>query len=129
MPCRAARAAATASLVDSGFDAHSAMSAPPAFRVSMRLAVSLVTCRHAARRRPFSGCSFANRSRMRLSTGISRAAQSTRSWPCAARSRSLTSLPLVLTFKIRLLVENLAFQLHVLQPHAAVEVTELDEHL
>ncbi len=40
-------AAATSSWVESGFDAHSTTSAPPAFRVRMRFAVSVVTCRHA----------------------------------------------------------------------------------
>src|SRR5919108_2897201 len=130
MPWCDASAAATASLVESGFDAHSAMSAPPAFSVSIRLAVSLVTWRHAATRRSLSGCSLANRSRMRLSTGISRAAQSTRSWPCVARFRSFTSLPRELTFKsFSLLVDDLALQLDVLQLLAAVEVAELDQHL
>ena len=43
-------AAATSSCVESGFDAHSTTSAPPAFSVRMRFAVSVVTCRHAAMR-------------------------------------------------------------------------------
>src|SRR2546421_16019 len=124
-----ASAAATASLVESGLDAHSAMSAPPALRVSIRLAVSLVTCRHAARRRSFNGCSLVKRSRIRLSTGISRAAQSTRSWPCVARFRSFTSLPLELTFKSLLLVDDLTNQLDVLEPFASLQVTELDQDL
>src|ERR1700694_5028578 len=109
--CCDARAAATASFVETGFEAQSATSAPPALRVSMRLAVSLVTWRHAASFRPLSGCSFENRARIRPRTGISRAAQSMRSWPCAARFRSLTSLPFVLTFNcvvLSLLVHDLA---------------------
>ena len=40
-------AAATSSCVDSGFDAQSTTSAPPAFSVRARFAVSVVTCRHA----------------------------------------------------------------------------------
>ena len=50
-------AAATSSWVDNGFDAQSATSAPPACSVSIRFAVSVVTCRHAPMRmsceRPF----------------------------------------------------------------------------
>jgi hypothetical protein len=36
--------------VDSGFDAQSTTSAPPAFSVRIRLAVSVVTCRQAETR-------------------------------------------------------------------------------
>src|SRR2546423_447381 len=129
MPWWDAIAAATASLVESGLEAQSAMSAPPALSVSMRFAVSLVTCRQAATRRPFSGCSFVKRCRIRLSTGISRAAQSIRSCPCAAWFRSLTSLPLELTFTSLSSVDDFAHQLHVLQALAPLEVAELDEHL
>ena len=48
MPLCSQSAAATSSWVDSGFDAQSATSAPPAASVSIRFAVSVVTCRHAA---------------------------------------------------------------------------------
>src|SRR4029077_2361229 len=122
-------AAATASLVDSGLEAHRAMSAPPAFSVSIRFAVSLVTWRHAARRWPLRGCSLVNRSRMSVRTGISRAAQSTRSWPCVARPWSLTSLPRELTFKTYLLVGDLTHQSDITKPLASVEVCELDQDL
>ena len=43
-------AAATSSWVDSGFEAHRTTSAPPAFSVRIRFAVSLVTCMTARRR-------------------------------------------------------------------------------
>jgi hypothetical protein len=43
-------AAATSSCVDSGFDAQSTTSAPPALRVRARFAVSVVTCRQAEMR-------------------------------------------------------------------------------
>ena len=42
--------AATSSCVDSGFDAQSTTSAPPAFSVRIRFAVSVVTWRHAETR-------------------------------------------------------------------------------
>src|SRR5437762_1083095 len=45
------RAAATSSCVESGFDAQTTTSAPPALRVRIRFAVSVVTCRHAAEAR------------------------------------------------------------------------------
>src|SRR2546421_10695164 len=95
----------------------------------MRLAVSLVTCRQAATRKPLSGWSCVKRCRIRPSTGISRAAQSIRSWPCAARFVSFTSLPLELTFKIRLLIGDFADQFDVTELLAPVEVAELDQHL
>ena len=56
---------------ESGLDAISTRSAPPAWSVRARLAVSAVTCRQADMRRPLSGFSFAKRSRMRASTGMS----------------------------------------------------------
>ena len=74
-------------------DAHSATDAPPAFRVRARFAVSVVTCRHAARRSPASGFSRSNRSRISRRTGISRSAHSMRRLPSAARLRSTTSCP------------------------------------
>src|SRR5256885_5308980 len=79
------------SCVESGLDAHSATSAPPALSVMHRLAVSLVTCRHAARRLPLSGCSFANRAWIWRSTGIERSAHSLRRRPSSASARSFTS--------------------------------------
>ncbi len=57
----------------------------------MRLAVSVVTCRHAPMRRPSSGRSRSKRSRIRRRTGISRSAHSIRRTPSAARPRSVTS--------------------------------------
>src|SRR5262249_8246965 len=47
MPNSFTRAAAVSSCVDNGFEAHSATWAPPALRVIMRTAVSVVTCMHA----------------------------------------------------------------------------------
>src|SRR3989338_3402056 len=91
MPWSRTRWAATSSCVDSGLDAHSTTSAPPALSVTARLAVSEVTCRHAAMRRPLSGCSLANRARIRRSTGIERSAHSVRRRPSSASARSLTS--------------------------------------
>ena len=49
------QAAATSSCVESGLDAHKVTSAPPATSVSMRFAVSEVTCMHAPMRYPASG--------------------------------------------------------------------------
>src|ERR1700681_4870983 len=130
MPCCDASAAATASLVESGLEAQSATSAPPALRVSIRLAVSLVTWRHAASLRPLSGCSFAKRARIRFRTGISRAAQSMRSWPCAARFKSLTSLPLVLTFKSGVSsIDDFTHYFHVGEALSPTQVFELDQDL
>ena len=88
-------AAATSSWVDSGFDAQSATSAPPAASVSIRFAVSVVTWRHAPIRTPASGRSFSNRSRISARTGISPAAHSMRSRPFGASARSLTSHPML----------------------------------
>ena len=85
------RAAATSSWVDSGLEAHSVTSAPPARRARIRFAVSAVTCRQAAIRSPAKGFSFANRSRIDASTGMCRSAQAMRRIPWAARDRSATS--------------------------------------
>ena len=57
----------------------------------MRLAVSVVTCMHAAIREPSNGRSFANRSRIWRSTGIARSAHSIRALPCAASDGSAMS--------------------------------------
>src|SRR5208337_4132436 len=62
--------AATSSCVESGLEAQSTMSAPASRKAIIRFAVSLVTCRQAETRSPFSGCSLANRLRMDSSTGI-----------------------------------------------------------
>ena len=75
----------------SGLLAQRASWAPPSLRASMRFAVSVVTWRQAESRRFCSGLSFANRSRMRPITGISRAAHSMRRTPSSARLRSFTS--------------------------------------
>ncbi len=91
IPYSATSAAATSSCVESGLEAQSATSAPPAASVRMRLAVSVVTCRHAPTRMPFSGFSASKRWRMEASTGISRSAHSMRPRPSAARPRSRTS--------------------------------------
>ena len=86
-------AAATSSWVESGLDATSTTSAPPAWRVRTRLAVSAVTCRLAETRSPASGRSRAKRARIAASTGISRSAQSIRWRPSGASPRSATSWP------------------------------------
>src|SRR5437588_726778 len=120
MPCSTVSAAATASLVESGLEAQSTMSAPPAFSVSIRLAVSLVTWRQAETRSPASGFSCRKRSRMRSSTGISRAAQSISPWPSLASALSFTSPSIA--FKLDLTFDIVASQ-HV----AALQVDELDQ--
>src|SRR2546425_12158352 len=91
MPWCFTRWAATSSWVDSGFDAHSATSAPPAWSVIARFAVSVVTCRHADRRFPVSGRSPRNRSLSCRSTGIERSAHSVRRRPSSASRMSLMS--------------------------------------
>ena len=91
MPKSCTRLAATSSWVLSGLEAIRTRSAPPAWRVRARLAVSAVTCRQADMRRPASGFSLAKRSRMRASTGMSPSAQRMRFLPCGASLRSLTS--------------------------------------
>src|SRR5213596_2444839 len=91
MPWSRTRCAATSSWVDSGLEAQSAMSAPPAWSVIARFAVSVVTCRHAARRFPLRGRSRANRSRSCRSTGIDRSAHSVRRRPSSASRMSLMS--------------------------------------
>src|SRR5688572_27479078 len=91
MPYSATSAAATSSCVESGLDAQSTTSAPPAFSVRARFAVSVVTCRQAEMRMPSSGRSRSKRSRIAESTGICRSAHSTRVTPAGARPRSLTS--------------------------------------
>ena len=102
MPYSATRPAATSSCVESGLEAHSTTSAPPALSVRIRLAVSLVTCRQAAMRMPSSGRSAANRSRISASTGICRSAHSIRRTPSGASARSRTSLGVVALMAARL---------------------------
>src|SRR5579864_445065 len=91
IPWSATRDAAAASVVDSGLEAQSTRSAPPALSVIARLAVSVVTCRQAASRWPLRGCSRLKRSRICCNTGISCADHSIKRWPSAASLRSLTS--------------------------------------
>src|ERR1700682_6373523 len=131
IPCSEASAAATASLVERGLEPHKATSAPPALRVSIRFAVSLVTCRQAATLSPLSGSCFSKRARIRVRTGISRAAQSMRSCPWGARLRSFTSLPLVLTFKsgVLSLVHDLTDDFDVGEALSPAQVFELDQDL
>ena len=104
MPYSATRAAATSSWVESGLLAQQKTSAPPALSARSRFAVSQVMCRHAPRRCPLSGSSFAKRSRMIRSTGICRSAHSIRLRPAAANPRSRTSCPLPLELGIRVLL-------------------------
>src|SRR5262249_58868298 len=84
-------AAAVSSCVDSGLDAQSDSWAPPALSVSMRTAVSVVTCRQAPRRMPLSGCSRVKRSRTCRRTGIDCSAHWILSRPSGASERFLTS--------------------------------------
>ncbi|EKE14786.1 MAG: hypothetical protein ACD_12C00303G0001, partial [uncultured bacterium] len=62
--------AATESLVDRGLDAHKNTLAPPSFNVIIKLAVSEVTCRQAAKVTPFKVCSFLNLFLIKSKTGI-----------------------------------------------------------
>src|SRR5713226_2021553 len=87
-PWSTTSAAAAASDVESGLEAHSTRSAPPACRVRARLAVSFVTCRQAEIRWPLDGWSAANRSRIWPRTGISWAAQAMVRAPSGASLRS-----------------------------------------
>src|SRR5215813_1803241 len=136
MPWEWASAAATASLVESGFEAQSAMSAPPALRVIIRLAVSEVTCRQALTRMPCRGRSVSKRFRIMSSTGISRAAHSMRSSPALARPGFLMSLVRAPTLTCVLpdqvfggLESDNGTNLLAIEKGAAVQVRELDEEL
>src|ERR671930_1754045 len=91
MPSSPASAAATSSWVLSGFEAHRAMSAPAAFSAIIKLAVSVVTCRHAPSRSRASGFSRLKRSRMLRRTGIWPSAQRMRASPCSINDMSFTS--------------------------------------
>src|SRR5260370_5314699 len=79
----------------------------------------------------FRGYSLTKRARISVRTGISRAAQSIRSCPCAARFRSLTSPPLVLTFKSLVIssIHNLADHFHSVEELSPAQGLELDEDL
>src|SRR4051812_36914344 len=102
MPNSETRAAATSSCVESGFDAHSTTSAPPAFSVRIRFAVSVVTWRQAETRYPASGCSRSKRSRIVVSTGICRSAHMMRRRPSGASDRSFTSCFAVVAIRVSL---------------------------
>src|SRR3954454_24992465 len=92
-------AAAKSSCVDSGFDAQRTTSAPPAFSVRARVAVSVVTCMQGEVGEPESGCSLSKRSRMAASTGICRSAHSIRRMPSGASAMSFTSCRLVVAIQ------------------------------
>ena len=66
-------------------------SAPPAFNVMARFAVSVVMCRQQAMRIPLRGFSFTKRARISRRTGISRSAHSMRFFPVSAKRMFLTS--------------------------------------
>ncbi len=91
VPSTATSAAATSSWTDSGLAEHRATRAPPAPSVRTRLAVSAVTCRHAASAMPSSGRSRSNRVRSCESTGICSRAHPIRASPSSASERSATS--------------------------------------
>src|SRR5262249_3679286 len=67
------------------------MSAPPSRNAIIKFAVSLVTCRHAETRSPFSGCSLMNRLRICCNTGICACAHSIFRLPASASPMSFTS--------------------------------------
>ena len=84
MPLCSTSAAATSSWVDSGFEAQSATSAPPAAASASGWRSRSSRAGTRAIRMPSSGRSFSNRSRISASTGISAPAHSMRSRPAAA---------------------------------------------
>src|SRR5205823_1171513 len=87
----ALRHAATSSWVLSGFEAQSRTSAPPAWRVLARFAVSVVTWRQALIRTPLRGCCLANRFLISRRTGMLASAHSILSLPWGASLMSFTS--------------------------------------
>src|ERR1051326_2369883 len=91
MPQSETSEAATSSCVDSGFEAISTASAPPACSARARFAVSVGMWAQATSFTPTSGFSSAKRSRIKRSTGISRWAHSMRCLPCPAKPISFTS--------------------------------------
>ena len=76
----------------SGFEAHRAISAPPALSVRIKFAVSVVTCIHAANRIPENGFSFSKRRRISASTGMFLSAHSILFLPSLASAGFATSL-------------------------------------
>src|SRR5580658_2873060 len=82
------------------------MLAPPSRSAIIRLAVSVVTCRHAATRMPARGWVLMNCLRIVARTGIDCAAHSMRRLPASASERSFTSqgtvVVAVLIFILRL---------------------------
>ncbi len=106
---------ATSSCVESGLEAVSITSAPPACKVVIKFAVSVVTCKQAETRTPCKGFSFENRSRIRRRTGISRSAHSMRKLPPSASFISLTSysdMDTIPLFSWLILSENPIFPGH-----------------
>src|SRR5690349_17281655 len=91
MPQSETSDAATSSCVESGLEAMSTASAPPACSARARLAVSVVMWAQATSLTPLSGFSSAKRSRIKRSTGISRSAHSMRCLPWPAKPISFTS--------------------------------------
>src|SRR5689334_14839777 len=91
MPQSLTKEAATSSCVESGLEAMSTASAPPACSARARLAVSVVMWAQATSFTPSSGFSSAKRSRIKRSTGISRSAHSMRCLPWPAKPISFTS--------------------------------------
>src|SRR5215471_17504323 len=91
MPKSRTREAATSSCVESGLEAQSTTSAPPSRSVMARLAVSVVTCRHAEMRMPLSGWFLMNSLRILCSTGMDWLAHSMRRLPRSASSMFLMS--------------------------------------
>ena len=77
--------------MDKGLDAHNEKSAPPAFKVKAKFAVSEVTCKHPEILVPASGFSFANLSFINCKTGISLPAHSAFFLPWSAKPKSFIS--------------------------------------
>ena len=87
----ATRWAAMSSCVDSGLDAHKLRSAPPAFNVCARLAVSAVIWRQPEILIPFKGFYCLNLVLISLRTGISLSAHSALNAPLGAKLISFMS--------------------------------------
>src|SRR5262245_59107116 len=122
MPYSSTRAAAASSWVESGFEAHRTTSAPPAWSVRIRFAVSVVTWRHADTRKPASGRSRENRSRIARRTGMLRSAHSIRRTPSGASARSLTSYRLAPAIGRTLRGRCALAAVRVLEPHDIAEI-------
>src|SRR3989338_11245489 len=78
------RDAATSSWVLRGFDAQRFTSAPPDFRVFIKTAVSVVTCKQQLTFIPFNGFSLKNLSLISLRTGMFSSAHSILNFPVGA---------------------------------------------